>query len=450
MEDLLKGLPKIKITPKVYRAAPEGAGIYIFFNMGLPIYIGKAINLKRRVSSYFDINLESKTARMIKDATEFSYIQVVSELEALLLEARLIRKYMPKYNIAAKDDKHPLYIQITKEKYPRVITARKIAENQKSIAFYGPFPSTRNVRSVLKMLRKIFPYSDHKLGKRACIYSHIGLCNPCPNEIIGIKEAQLRMEKENKYLDNIRKIKGILDGNISGLKRNLTKDMHGASLLENYEAAGEIRNQIQRIEYITRPQMPTEFYMENPNLYEDIKAEELKELRKSLERGKLKIKNLERIECFDVAHLGGTHPAASMVTFIKGEADKNYYRHFRIRQKKGNSDFDSLKEVMVRRLKHIGDWGIPDLIIVDGGRVQVKAFTSVLKSQKEAIPVIGIAKNPDRLIIYDQKFKIKGMTLNLVQKIRDEAHRFARKYHHNLISKSIINKNLFRTRYISE
>jgi len=450
MKDLLKSIPKIKITPEAYRNIPESSGIYVFFNTGLPIYIGKAVNLKRRVSSYFDIRLGQKTARMMKDATELSFIKVDSELEALLLEAKLIRQYMPKYNIAAKDDKHPLYIQITSEKFPRIITARKIAENQKNLAFYGPFPSTKNVRSVLGILRRIFPFSDHKQGRRRCLYSHIGLCNPCPNRISGMGNAKSRKDEERKYQGNIRKIKSILDGNITKIKKSLTKDMADASALENYELAAEIRNQIQRIEYITRPQMPTEFYMENPNLYEDIKAEELKELRKSLERGKLKIKNLERIECFDVAHLGGTHPAASMVTFIKGEADKNYYRHFRIRQKKGNSDFDSLKEVMVRRLKHIGDWGIPDLIIVDGGRVQVKAFTSVLKSQKEAIPVIGIAKNPDRLIIYDQKFKIKGMTLNLVQKIRDEAHRFARKYHHNLISKSIINKNLFRTRYISE
>ena len=182
--------------------------------------------------------------------------------------------------------------------------------------------------------------------------------------------------------------------------------------------------------------------MENPNLYEDTKVRELKELKKFLAKGKLKVRKLERIECFDVAHLGGTHPTASMVTFIRGEADKNYYRHFRIRQKRGNSDIDSLKEVMSRRLKHVEDWGIPDLIIVDGGVAQVRAFTSILESQKTYVPVIGIAKNPDRLIIGDQKFNIQGTGLNLVLKIRDEAHRFARRYHHKLISRSLINRNL--------
>jgi len=442
VENFLKKLPKIKLTPEAYRKIPESAGIYVFFNTGSPIYIGKAINLKRRVSSYFDIHLGQKTARMMKDATELSFVRVDSELEALLLEARLIRQFMPKYNIAAKDDKHPLYIQITKEKYPRIITARKTSENQKNLAFYGPFPSARNVRSVLGMLRRIFPYSDHKLGRRRCLYSHLGLCNPCPNLISVMKNEKSRKDEERKYYGHIRKIKSILDGNISKLKRSLVKSMKIASARQEYEIAGEIRNQIHRIEYITRPQMPTEFYMENPNLYEDTKVRELKELKKFLAKGKLKVRKLERIECFDVAHLGGTHPTASMVTFIRGEADKNYYRHFRIRQKRGNSDIDSLKEVMSRRLKHVEDWGIPDLIIVDGGVAQVRAFTSILESQKTYVPVIGIAKNPDRLIIGDQKFNIQGTGLNLVLKIRDEAHRFARRYHHKLISRSLINRNL--------
>jgi len=148
--------------------------------------------------------------------------------------------------------------------------------------------------------------------------------------------------------------------------------------------------------------------------------------------------DLNRIECFDVAHLAGTNATASMVTFIKGEADKNFYRHFRIRQSKGNSDTDSLKEVITRRVNHIKDWGRPDLIIVDGGVSQVNAFAKILYIKEVNIPVVGIAKNPDRLIIGTQKIKLKDTSLHLVSRIRDEAHRFARRYHHMLILKTLI------------
>ncbi|HUC94720.1 MAG TPA: UvrB/UvrC motif-containing protein [Candidatus Saccharimonadales bacterium] len=447
MTNLLENLPKQQIVPKIYQKLPESPGIYVFFKDGFPIYIGKAINLKRRVSSYFDLNLETKTARMISEADELSVIKVESELEALLLEAKLIRLYMPKYNIISKDDKHPLYIQITKEKYPRIITARKIAENQKNLAFYGPFPFSNNVRSVLKMIRRIFPFSDHNLGTRPCLYSHIGLCNPCPSEINQITDYGLKIMETKKYRLNIRRIKSILDGHVDKVKTNLEKEMENASKNQDYELAGQIRDRIEKIEYITRPQMPTEFYMQNPNLYEDqrkFEIGEFSELIKNYKRslpsnGKFKINNLSRIECYDVAHLAGTNATASMVTFINGEADKSFYRHFRIRQEKGNSDIDSMREIVARRIKHLEDWGKPDLIIVDGGVAQVNAFTCVLQANKVMIPVVGIAKHPDRLIINDQKIKLEGKVLNLVSRIRDEAHRFARVYHHELVSRSLVN-----------
>jgi excinuclease ABC subunit C len=442
MPDLLKNLPKTKIAPKVYKDFPETAGIYVFFNQDTPIYIGKAVNLKRRISSYFDLNLETKTARMVRDAKYLSFIQVNSELEALLLEARLIRLYMPKYNIAAKDDKNPLYIQITKEKYPRVITARKIAENQKNIAFYGPFPSSRNVRSVLKMLRRIFPFSDHKMGSRVCLYSHIGLCNPCPNLIETMEGGREKADAQKKYIYNVKHIKSILDGNISKVRSALVKEMAEASKNEDFELAGKTRDRLQRIEYITRPQMPVEFYMQNPNLLEDIRKSELTDLKKLLTTNGLRMKHLERIECFDVAHLAGTKATASMVTFSNGEPDKYHYRHFRIRQIKGGSDIDSLKEVISRRLNHVKDWGKPDLIIVDGGVPQVNAFNKTVANRGMEIPVAGIAKNPDRLIINDKKIALKGTILNLVARMRDEAHRFARRYHHQLISNALSSKDL--------
>lgn len=423
MKNLLEKLRKIRIKPDVAKLLPETPGVYVFFKDNLPIYIGKAINLRRRVSSYFDLHLVGKTARMIRDANNIAYIKVTSEFEALLLEAKLIRGYMPHYNIAAKDDKHPLYIFIVKEKYPRVLTVRK-AELSKlpSIAFFGPFPSSANVRSVLKMLRRIFPYAEHKLGKRACLYSHIGLCSPCPNEIRTIEERR-------KYLNNIKHIKSILSGKFGGVKKELEKEMADLSASQDYEAARVVRDQIERLDYITRPETPADFYMENPNLYEDQRKLEI------LELGKLvKLRELERIECYDVSHLAGSSPTASMVTFINGEADKNFYRHFRIKRAKGGDDYAAMREVAKRRANHFSDWGKPNLVIVDGGKGQVSSFTI-------DVPVVGIAKHPDRLIIGNAKVKLTGPALNLVSRIRDEAHRFARRYHHHLISKVYGNAN---------
>lgn len=432
MQDLAQSLTKIKITPDTYKGIPETPGVYVFFKDKTPIYIGKAINLKRRVSSYFDLDLEIKTSKMVSEANYLSYIKVDSELESLLLEARLIRKYMPHYNVISKDDKHPLYIVITKEKYPRVITARKIDINQgPTIAVFGPFPSTRNVYSVLRMLRRIFPFSDHKLGKRKCIYSHIGLCSPCPNEIDKLQNNEFKRDQESKYKTNIRSIKSILEGKINIVKKGLEKEMDTASSLENFETAISIRNQIERLEYITRPQIPTDYFMQNPNLYEDVRAKELSELKKLLSGSGLDINKLDRIECFDIAHLAGTNPTASMVTFIDGTADKTNYRHFKIKKAKGGDDYESMREVARRRSKHFASWGKPDLIIVDGGKGQVASFSS----EVPGIIVVGIAKHPDRLIVGEEKIKLTGAALQLVSRMRDEAHRFARRLHHKLVSK---------------
>jgi excinuclease ABC subunit C len=432
MRKLLESLPKIKIAPDFFKELPETPGVYTYFKNKQVIYVGKAINLKRRISSYFDLNLDPKTAKMIGEATHLSFIRVSSELESLLLEARLIRSYMPRYNIAAKDDKHPLYIRLTKEEFPRVITARKIAENETNLAFYGPFPSSRSVYTVLRMIRRVFPYSDHKIGARGCIYSHIGLCNPCPSEISGIKDKNLKISETKKYKKNIRSIKSILDGKIDGLSQELENEMAKLSNSEDYEDAARVRNQLKHLEYITRPQLPTEFYIENPNLYEDTRNKELWELEHITS-----IKNIKRIECFDIAHLAGSNATASMVTFTNAEPDKDFYRHFKIRSAKGGDDYGSMREVAGRRKKNFASWGIPDLIIVDGGVGQVAAF----KEKISEVMVVGIAKHPDRLIVGGEKIKLTGLALNLISRMRDEAHRFARRYHHKLISISIAHAN---------
>jgi len=437
-KDLLNKLPKIKISPKFYLKFPDSAGVYIYIKEGKPIYVGKAKNLKNRVSSYFRLNLDTKTRKMINEAEEISYIKVASEFESLLLEAKLIKYYQPKYNIIAKDDKQPLYIRITKEKFPRIITLRKNDLSKTlDLATYGPFPSTGNVRSVLRMIRSVFPYSDHKLGKKACLYSQIGLCNPCPNVIQSEYERKI-------YLSSIRHIKSMLDGKIKKVKKDLEREMRKASKLSEFENAALIRDKIKKLEYITNPQSNVDIYLENPNLVEDTRKNEILDLKHILQNNGIVISKLVRIECYDVAHLQGVSPTASMVVFMGGVPEKSYYRHFKINQKKGWDDYGSLREVAKRRKKHLSDWGRPDLIIVDGGKGQTSVF--LREFETENIPVVGLAKRFESLVIPINNLGtteiieyrlLKGASLNLVQRLRNEAHRFARVYHHKLLSKSL-------------
>ena len=438
MNDNLDVLKIISFNKKDFKRIPENPGVYIFFGKdNRKLYVGKSKNLKSRIRSYFLSNLLPKTKSMINEASFLSYINVTSELEALLLEAKLVKKYKPFYNIALKDDKNPLYIKIVNEEYPRIITVRK-PELYKSIAYYGPFPDTGSVYSVLKMLRKIFPFSQHKLGKKTCLYKQMGLCDPCPNEINSINDPNNKNILKRIYIKNIRSIKQILDGKYYKVKNRLIREMDFHSNKSDYESAIKIREQIKKLEYVTQPISDIDNFLENPNFAEDIFLQEQKELKNIISRY-FKIKSFLRIECYDISHLTGTNPTASMVTFINGVPDKNLYRRFKINQNKGMDDLSSLNEVAKRRLKYIKIWGKPDLIIVDGGKNQVSVFFKIFKNIK--IPVVGLAKNEEKLVIpFQSKYldlKLRGYSLFLVQRIRDEAHRFARKYHHILSSKAL-------------
>lgn len=442
----------LKFTKENIKSISLSSGVYFFKDENnIILYVGKANNLKTRLLSYKALDLSGKTKNLIDLTKLFSFIRVNSEIEALLLEASQIKKYKPKFNIALKDDKSPLYIRITKEKYPKVLTARKIEEisqkEEKNIAFYGPFPSSSNVKSVLKMIRRIFPYSDHRIGKRGCLYSQIGLCQPCPSIIEGSKNISKKRESRKSYLKNINLIRGVLDGRFIFVRKFLEREMNKLSKEEKFEEAKIIRDQIRKLDYITQPIVSISKFLQNPNLVEDIRVEEAENLGEFISKYLSLSKDLTRIECYDVAHLAGTNPTASMVTFIKGEPEKSLYRRFKIRQKKGNSDTDSLEEVAKRRTRYLGSWGIPDLIIVDGGRGQVSVFRKHFK--KFNVPVVGLSKRLDSLVIPIEDNKLstksfvervvpKGPARNLIQRARDEAHRFARAYHHKLVKKQLI------------
>jgi excinuclease ABC subunit C len=447
---MLSKLIKIKITPKIYKVLPKEPGIYIFRNIkGTPLYIGKSTNISSRVKSYFSLQLSSKTKKMVSEADWLSTIRVNSELEALLLEAKLVRKYQPFFNSQLKDDKNPIYIRITKEKYPQILTARKIERNEKNLAFFGPFPSSTNVTYVLKLIRRIFPYSQHKVGKRGCLYSQIGLCVPCPSVIDDEKDLGIKNDLYKKYIKNISYLRKILSGKLISVRNSLEAKMIKLSKRENFEEALKLRDQIKMLDYITQPVTHISEFLKNPNFLDDIREEERLSLQKLLNNFELPNLNssLRRVECFDIAHLSGSFPTASMVTFIDGEPDKSLYRHFKIRSTKKADDISSLAEVVRRRKLHFADWGIPDLIIVDGGKGQVSTFWYSLKDH--SIPVVGLAKRFETLVIptfsngklsFSEK-KVKGPALYFLQRVRNEAHRFARRYHHKLLQASLIPKN---------
>jgi len=440
----MKNLRKIKLEARVYKRLPQEPGIYVFWRKGTPLYVGKAINLRNRVSSYFAADLLPKTSRMLASANFISYIPVTSELEALLLEARMVKLFKPHYNSALKDDKSPLYIKVTDDYYPAVLTARVDQLKKGTKASYGPFPSSNNVRFVLKSLRRIFPFAEHKLGKRKCIYAHIGLCNPCPNEIENEKSPKEKKALRRRYLANIRYLKEVLSGKVERVKKDLRKNMKRASFLENYEEALGYREAINKFAYITQPITDVGEFLKNPNLAEDIRGKELQSLKVLLEKNAIQSSKLSRIECYDIAHLAGTNPTASMVTFINGAKDPSLYRHFRIRRAKAFDDISALSEVAKRRINYLKSWGKPDLIVVDGGKGQVSIFRNTF--EKEGIPVIGISKRREALVIPKKKYATNtfveiilepGHILSLISRLRDEAHRFARRYHHKLVSKTL-------------
>lgn len=439
-------LVKVPFTKEQVAKSRKDVGVYVFWDKeGMPLYVGKSTNLRNRLDSYLGKDLEMKTRAMVSLASFFSTIAVTSELESLLLEAQLVKTNQPKYNIELKDDKSPLYIKITNDEFPRVITARKAdIELSDTETYFGPFHSSSTVKMILKLLRRTFPYANHKPMKRPCLYSQLKLCNPCPSTINEIKDVQKRKELQNQYRKNISYIKLVLSGKLKRVRTSLEKKMENLAKQEEFEEAKQIRELLVKFDYITQPVNPAHYFMKNPNLIEDIRKKEVQTLVRLIKPYLAIKENIRRIECYDIAHLGGSYPTASMVTFIDGEPDKSFYRHFKISQKKGNDDYASLKEVAKRRSYHFEDWGRPDLIIVDGGKGQLAVFLTVLETTD--IPIIGLAKRYETFVIpteRNKKLEFKeiripeGPALNLAQRIRNEAHRFARRLHHKMVSKAL-------------
>ena len=406
---------------------PSSPGVYIYKNSNNKIiYIGKAINLKKRVTQYFqrDDALGPKTLQLVSNIAKIDYQIVDSEIEALILESSLIKQYRPKYNSQLKDDKSYIYITISKDKIPLIKPAFKSSLNLNS-TFFGPFPDSSAVKNLLKTIRSIFPfYSSHHSPKK-CLYCHLNLC-PGPNP--NLKE----------YKKNISKIKNILNGNFPRLISKLEKEMVIFSKSENFEMAKTRRDQINALNYVISGWRNLNNLYQKVDLQEDQVGKALSELKSILSPYFSNLKNLNRIEAYDISNSGYKYFVGSMVVFQNGNIDKDQYRKFKIYSKVTPDDQFMIKEIIYRRLKHM-EWNYPDLILVDGGKPQVSASISITN-----IPVIGLAKKQEIIVIKigDNWVEIKlpknSSSLLLLQQLRDEAHLFANRYRKILIKNSVI------------
>lgn len=543
---------------------PEEPGIYQYFdNQGTIIYIGKAKNLKKRVSSYFSKEPENrKTAILIRNIAEIRHMVVDSEEDALLLENNLIKKYQPRYNIRLKDDKTYPWICIKNENFPRVIKTRQVLRD--GSLYFGPYTSWLTVSTFMELFRKLYklrtcnyllsPENIKKRKYKLCLEYHIGNCSgPC-EELIG----------ENEYNRNIDQIKDILKGNISGVIRHLKLVMNGYAASMKFEEAHQVKERLAALEKyqskstvvsssisdvdvftinsnenlavinylkIIRGAIVQTFTMEIKKRLEEtdkellmmgiieirqkiysnsreilipfkpdmilnnikftvpVRGEKKKLLDLSLRNAKyyrldkekqevlkkiqvkpsvrvletlqkdLQLQHLPvRIECFDNSNLQGSNPVAACVVFKNGEPAKKEYRHFNVKTVQGPNDFASMQEIVYRRYKRQLDeqQELPQLIVIDGGKGQLSFASEALETLglKGSISIIGIAKRLEEIYFPEDPVPVyldkKSESLQLIQRLRDEAHRFGINFHRQKRSGNFISNELEKIKGIGE
>ncbi len=534
-------MDKIREKLKLLTTKP---GCYLMKNInGQIIYVGKAKNLKRRVSSYFNREHTGKTKALVENIKDFEYIVTATEVESLLLEINLIKKYSPKYNIMLKDNKSYPYIEITNDKYPRLIISRprKIKEHKGKL--FGPYPNAYAARRIVELLNRIYPFRKcHTMDKKVCLYYHIGQC-------LGYCEKKL---SDNIVKDMVGEVTSFLKGNYDDVRVKIKNLMQEASDSLNFERAIEYKEMLEYIDKVLEKQkislndnvtrdvinyyvkndyisfqvlhlrdgrinmrdgevfllvgeiedtlsyFVTSFYDKNEvpkeilvsgefdaNLLESVLNTKVlvpqRGLKKELvdmaydnakvvleekfelivrderrtfdaneELGKLVgIPNLKRIETFDNAHLFGTFTVSGMVVFTNGKPDKKEYRKYKINSG-SKDDYHTMQEVIYRRYYKVLHDGLekPDLIIVDGGIIQVNATKEILDSLYLDIPVLGLKKNDKHtttaLIDQQKEYEIDKTSdvFHLLTRIQDEVHRYTIAYHKDIRSKGSLSSVL--------
>lgn len=397
---------------QILQQLPDSPGIYLFYNAKKQlIYVGKATSLKNRVKSYF---IGKKTPRpieeMIHEVENIRHIVTESVLEAVILESVYIKKYKPVYNVIGKDDKSWNYILITKDEYPLVNTMREhelkqltTEEKRKQFLYiFGPFPGL-NTKATMKLLRQLFHFCNCRPGQKSCLYYQMGQC-------FGVFKREISPAEYREKV--VQPLVLLLRGEKKRLLTKLEREMKQAAKQHQFEEAARLRNQLQ-------------------SLY---RIHDIALINKSFFDADGKKQSALRIEGYDISNLGMTGKVGSMVVFEQGEPAKAHYRKFKIKTVEGQSDVDCLQEVLERRLKHT-EWPYPALFLIDGGKPQVNRVVRVVKSFGLSIPVVGIAKGPERkrndfILGSTKKEFIRFVHENqeILIKVRDEAHRFAITY----------------------
>ena len=421
------------------RTFPTTPGVYLMKDaQGRVIYVGKAVNLRSRASSYFTkaAELEFRTAKLVPEIADIDYVDADSEVDALLIEARLIKDIQPRFNAMLKDDKTFPYLQITThEDFPRVEFTRQ--PQTSGVKLYGPFTNAGQLRGTIAVLQRIFRFRTCTLDIaenderwrwfRPCLLASINQCTaPC----------NVRISKED-YREDIRRLRVFLDGGKASLLKEMAADMLQASKELKFEKAARIRDEIESLKSLSlrgdleSHAQPEVFYIDP--------QKGLAGLKKVLKLNEIP----RRIEGVDIAHLQGSETVASLVQFIDGMPFKPGYKRYKIQSVEGVDDFASMREVITRRFRRLTQEGesFPDLLLIDGGKGQLSAVMETFAMLNITPPTtISLAKREEEIYLPGESEPLRlsrhAFSLRLLQYVRDEAHRFAQSYHHMLRRKN--------------
>jgi len=430
-----------KLTKKLEKL-PDSPGVYFHkAKNGEIIYIGKAAVLKNRVRQYFQSSkmFDNKTLALVNEIADVSWIETDSEVDALFLESEMIKRYMPRYNVLLRDDKSQTYVRIDmKSDWPVVSFTRNPLDD--GAEYFGPFYNSFALKKALRYLRRVFPYLTKK-NSRSRLDEDMGL-------------SPKKSDGSAVYKANLRKLISYIKGNRQKLIKDLKREMKLASDQQDFEMAAKLRD---KIGYLKELQRRVCFGDEEfLNISKDLALRDLADLFGLKEPPR-------RIEGYDISHMSGTNVVASMVVFQNGVSSRADYRKFKTRAEK-NNDFDNMYEAVWRRLseRNIKSWGLADLMVIDGGKGQLEVAIKARDERKVSVPMIGLVERSERIIVgrnsnvevdkeqvktlggrleYSDNFLVIDLPKNshiikLLQRIRDESHRFAVSYHTILKRKS--------------
>ena len=421
------------------RSFPQQPGVYLMKDAaGRVIYVGKAKNLRARAGSYFlkAAAEEARTAKLVTEIRDIDYLEAESEIDALLMEARLIKDIQPKHNKELRDDKTFPYLEIhTREEFPRVGFTRE--PQPRGTRLYGPFPNPKALRGAIGVLQKIFKFrtctldineaDDRWQWFRPCLLASIRQCTaPC----------NLRISRE-EYRKSIRRLQQFLDGGQSKLLKQMRQEMETAAKELRFEEAARLRDEIRMLESLgERGDLETHV---QPEVFVIDPKKGLVGLQKVLQLPE----RPRTIEGIDIAHIAGTETVASLVKFIDGMPFKPGYRRLKIRTVEGVDDYGSIREAVARRFQRLHDQGeeFPDILLIDGGKGQLHAALTAFSTLEISPPVVlSLAKREELVFVAgcEEPLRLsrRSYALRLLQYVRDEAHRFAQHYHHILRRKS--------------